>query len=93
MATLPFAVVIGSLSPVAIAVMKRFGTTAVVASGLALMSAGFVLAAGSEVDSAYWGRVVASMVLMAAGLAFTSGPATEAIMGALPPAGRAPVPR
>jgi hypothetical protein len=40
------------------------------------------------VDSAYWGRIVASMALMAAGLAFTAGPATEAIMGALP-AGRA----
>jgi len=64
--------------------MKRFGTTAVVAAGLALMSAGFVLAAGSAVDSAYWGRIVISMVLMAAGLALTSGPATEAIMGALP---------
>ena len=86
-ATLPFAVVIGALSPVAIALMKRFGTTAVVATGLALMSAGFVLAAGSDADSAYWGRIVTSMVLMAGGLAFTSGPATEAIMGALP-AGR-----
>jgi EmrB/QacA subfamily drug resistance transporter len=86
-ATLPFALVIGSLSPVAIVLMKRFGTTAVVASGLALMSSGFLLAAGSGVDSAYWGRIVGSMVLMAGGLALTSGPATEAIMGALP-AGR-----
>ena len=86
MATLPFAVVIGSLSPVAIVLMKRLGTTAVVAAGLVLMSAGFVLAAGSAVDSAYWGRIVAAMVLMAAGLALTTGPATEAIMGALPAA-------
>ena len=88
LATLPFAVVIGGLSPVAIVLMKRFGTTAVVAAGLALMSAGFVVAAGSGVESAYWGRIVASMILMAGGLALTSGPATEAIMGALP-AGRA----
>ena len=87
-ATLPFAVVTGALSPVAIVAMKRVGSTAVIAGGLALMSAGFVLAAGSSVDSAYWGRIVASMALMAAGLAFTAGPATEAIMGALP-AGRA----
>jgi DHA2 family multidrug resistance protein-like MFS transporter len=85
LATLPFAVVIGALSPVAIAAMKRFGTTAVVTSGLALMSAGFALAAGSGVDSPYWGRIVVSMTLIAAGLALTSGPATEAIMGALPP--------
>ena len=84
-ATLPFAVVIGGLSPVAIVLMKRFGTTMVVASGLALMSAGFIVAAGSAADSPYWGRIVIAMVLMAGGLALTSGPATEAIMGALPP--------
>lgn len=83
-ATLPFAVVIGALSPVAILLMKRFGTTAVVATGLALMSVGFIVAAGSAADSPYWGRIVIAMVLMAGGLALTSGPATEAIMGALP---------
>ena len=86
LATLPFAVVTGTMSPVAILLMKRFGSTRVVAAGLALMSAGFVLAAGSAADSAYWGRLVTSMVLMAAGLAFTAGPATDAIMGALPAA-------
>jgi DHA2 family multidrug resistance protein-like MFS transporter len=84
LATLPFAIVTGALSPVAILLMKRIGTTRVVALGLALMSSGFVLASGSSVDSAYWGRVVGSMVLMAAGLALTAGPATDAVMGALP---------
>jgi EmrB/QacA subfamily drug resistance transporter len=84
LATLPFAVVTAALSPVAILLMKRIGTTRVVALGLLLMSAGFLLAAGSAVDSAYWGRVVGSMVLMAAGLALTTGPATDAVMGALP---------
>ena len=84
-ATLPFAVVIGAVSPVAIVLMKRFGTTAVVASGLALMSAGFVVAAGSAADTPYWGRIVVAMTLMAAGLGLTAGPATEAISGALPP--------
>jgi EmrB/QacA subfamily drug resistance transporter len=83
-ATLPFAIVTGALSPVAILLMKRVGTTRVVSAGLALMSLGFVLAAGSSVDSAYWGRIVGSMALMAAGLALTAGPATDAIMGALP---------
>jgi MFS transporter, DHA2 family, multidrug resistance protein len=34
------------------------------------------------VDSAYWGRIIASMTLMAAGLALASTPATDAIMGA-----------
>lgn len=83
-ATLPFAVVTGALSPVAIMVMKRIGTKLVVTAGLMSMSAGFVVAAGVDLESTYWGRVVTSMVLMAAGLAFTTGPASEAIMGALP---------
>jgi hypothetical protein len=66
--------------------MRRFGTTVVVCSGLGLMSAGFVLAATLESDSAYVGPILAAMVTMAAGLGLTTSPATEAIMGALPPA-------
>jgi hypothetical protein len=84
-ATLPFALVTAALSPVGIVLTKIYGNRAVVATGLMLMSAGFATAAGSTADSDYWGRIVASMVLMGAGLAFTSGPATEAIMSALPP--------
>ncbi len=48
------------------------------------MSAGFVVAATTTLDTPYWGRVVISMVLMATGLALSVSPATEAIMGALP---------
>ncbi len=84
-ATLPFAVVTGAMSPAAIAVIKRIGTKIVVAGGLACMSAGFVIAAGVAVDSVYWGRIIASMTLMAAGLALTASPATDAIMGAVLP--------
>ena len=84
--TVPFAVVTGVLSPAAIALMHRFGTKLVVASGLALMSTGFVMASGLQADSAYFGPVLAAMVVMAAGLGLTTSPATEAIMGALPPA-------
>jgi hypothetical protein len=73
-------------SPLSIVLMRRFGTTRVVAAGLALMSVGFVLASTLSVDSAYLGPILASMVVMAAGLGLTTSPATEAIMGALPPA-------
>ncbi len=86
LATLPFAVVTAAFSPVAIMLMKRFGTKVIVASGLALMSAGFVVAATTQIDTSYWGTIVTAMALMAAGLAFTTSPATEAIIGALPPA-------
>jgi hypothetical protein len=82
--TVPFAVVTGVFSPMSIALMHRFGSKLVVASGLALMSAGFLLASTLSADSAYLGGVLASMVVMAAGLGLTTSPATEAIMGALP---------
>lgn len=49
-ATLPFAIVTGAVSPLAITLMKRIGTKATVAAGLALMSAGFVVAAGTAVN-------------------------------------------
>ncbi len=82
--TVPFTVVTGVFSPLSIALMHRFGSKLVVASGLALMSAGFLLASTLSADSAYLGGVLASMVVMAAGLGLTTSPATEAIMGALP---------
>jgi hypothetical protein len=84
-ATLPFAIVTGTLSPLAIVAMKRFGTKLVVASGLALMASGFMVAATTPELAAYWGRIVIAMALTAAGLALTTSPATDAIMGALPP--------
>ncbi len=84
--TVPFAVTTGVFSPLSIVLMRRVGTTRVVAGGLALMSLGFVLASTLTADSAYVGPVLVSMVVMAAGLGLTTSPATEAIMGALPPA-------
>jgi len=87
-ATLPFAFVTAGFSPVAMLLMRRFGTKLVVAAGLVTMSAGFLVAATTAVDSPYWGKVIIAMALMAAGLGLTTGPATEAIMGALP-AGKA----
>jgi EmrB/QacA subfamily drug resistance transporter len=84
LATLPFAFVTAGFSPVAMIVMKRLGTKVVVAGGLLLMSAGLLDMATTPTDASYWGRIVLAMSMMAAGLAFTTGPATDAIMGALP---------
>jgi len=86
LATLPFAIVTATFSPVAMIVMKRIGTKAVVTFGLLLMSGGFVVAALTPLTGSYWSWIVGAMALMAAGLALTTGPATDAIMGALPPA-------
>jgi EmrB/QacA subfamily drug resistance transporter len=86
LATLPFAAVTAAFSPLAMTAARRLGSKLVVACGLVLMSAGFLVAAATETDAPYWGKIVAAMALMAAGLALTAAPATDAIMGALPPA-------
>jgi len=85
-ATLPFAVVMGALSPLAILIMRRVGTKLVVAGGLLLMTGGFTIAARASVNCNYWTVIVVAMVLMAAGLALSTGPATDAILASLPPA-------
>jgi predicted MFS family arabinose efflux permease len=82
--TLPFAVGAGVASPVGAQLALRWGTKLVVTAGLALMALGFFWAAILEADSAYWGPVVGSMLLIAVGLGLATAPATEAIMGALP---------
>ena len=83
--TLPFAIATGIMSPVAIALMHRFGSKAIVTIGLLVMAAGFIMAATTKADSAYFGIVIISMVTIAAGLGLATSPATESIMGALPP--------
>jgi EmrB/QacA subfamily drug resistance transporter len=85
LATLPFAFVTAGFSPVAMLLMGRVGTKLVVAAGLVMMSAGFMVAAAIGAGTPYWGKVIIAMTLMAAGLGLTTGPATDAIMGALPP--------
>ena len=82
--TLPFAVAAGMFSPLSPRLAMRFGTKAVVALGLFTMAVGFAVAATLDVGTAYWGPVVLSMVLIAAGLGLSVAPATESIMGSLP---------
>jgi EmrB/QacA subfamily drug resistance transporter len=83
-ATLPFAIIMGALSPVAILIVRRTGTKVVVAGGMLLMAVGFSVAATASVDASYWGVVVVSMSLMATGMALATGPATDAILASLP---------
>ncbi|GAC67491.1 MFS transporter [Gordonia soli] len=83
--TLPFAIVMAVLSPVAMALSHRFGPRAVAAVGALLMSAGFGLVEFSDRLSTYWGLIIWAMALMAAGLAFISGPCTQVIMDSLRP--------
>jgi hypothetical protein len=51
---------------------------------LLFMGVSQIWAGTFEVDSAYFGTIIASMVLMASGLALVTSPASESVMGSLP---------
>ncbi len=82
--TLPFAVATGVFSSTAPRLAERFGIRNVVTLGLVVQSSGFALAAVLRADSAYWGPVVVSSVLIAAGLGLVISPCTNVIVGSLP---------
>ena len=81
---MPFAVTVGVTSPLAAALAKRIGTKIPVVAGLLLMAAGLAHMGTATTASGYDHFVVAT-VLMAAGMGLAMAPATESIMGALPP--------
>jgi hypothetical protein len=82
---LPFALTMGVASAQSAKVAARIGTKVVVTTGLALMAVGFGVLSTATVHDGYPLLVVASMVV-AAGMGLAMAPATESIMGSLPPA-------
>ncbi len=84
--SLPFAVAIGLAAPVALLLAQRFGTTMIIVLGLLVLASGMYVAGQTTIDSPYAGVVLTSMVLMGLGLGLVQGPATEAIMSAVPDA-------
>jgi EmrB/QacA subfamily drug resistance transporter len=83
--TLPFAVVAAVFTPLAAVVALRIGSRAVVSVGLLLMGGGLAVAAfNSQANTAYWGPIVVSMVLLALGLSSITAPTAEAVMGSVP---------
>ena len=82
--TVPFALFTGAAAPLSAKLAHRFGTKPVVAAGLASMAVGFAWTTTLAADSSYW-AIVGQMLFMGGGLGLVNAPATEAIMGALPP--------
>ncbi|NBS00099.1 MAG: MFS transporter [Actinobacteria bacterium] len=82
--TLPFAIGAGITSPIAAQLSLRYGPKRIVPIGLLFMGIAQIGAGMFEADSAYFGPVVGSMVLMACGLALVTSPASESVMGSLP---------
>jgi MFS family permease len=66
------------------ALVTRLGTKRIVTLGMLLFAAGLALAATIGTGSGY-GRLAVAMVLMGAGMGLAGAPATESIMGSLPP--------
>jgi EmrB/QacA subfamily drug resistance transporter len=66
------------------AIVARLGTKRVVTVGMLLFSAGLAVAATVSTGSGY-SRIAIAMLLMGAGMGLAGAPATESIMGSLPP--------
>ena len=83
--TLPFALAMAVTSAVSAKLAARAGTKLSVTAGLAFMAAGFGLMTTSTVHTGYPFLALASVIL-AIGMGLAMAPATESIMGSLPPA-------
>jgi EmrB/QacA subfamily drug resistance transporter len=82
---LPVATSVGITSVVGTKLAVRFGTKAVVPTGL-LFAAGFFAWVSTVSSSTTYLEIAAQMVLGGSGMGLTSAPATEAIMGVVPKA-------
>jgi len=82
---LPYAGAMIVFAPLSSKLVARFGTKRVAATGMALFSAGLAVAATLTAGTGY-GRLGVALLLMGAGMGLAGAPATESIMGSLPPA-------
>src|SRR6266545_4985144 len=72
-------------APLAARLTERVGTKLVVAAGLLVVAGALWLVSTVQLGDGY-GLVAASLALLGTGMGLTMAPATESIMGSLPPA-------
>ena len=82
---LPMAGVMMVISPLSAKVVERIGSKVVVATGLSVAGIGLVIASRLTAGASY-PEVLSALLVLAAGMALVMPPATESIMGSLPPA-------
>ncbi len=70
-------------APLSARLTERFGTKAVVASGLTIVAVALSILATISVDTGY-GRVAVALAILGAGMGTAMAPATDSIMGSLP---------
>ena len=81
---LPVAISIAIASITGTKLAVRFGNKQVVSLGLLFMSVAFAWISTASAATPYI-EIVGQMIFLGLGLGFTSAPATEAVMGAVPP--------
>jgi len=82
---LPMAILMMALAPVAPRFVEKIGTKLVVGIGLIVVATGLAFVATVPVSDGYI-HLLVGFLFVAAGMALTMAPATESIMGSLPPA-------
>ena len=82
---LPLAATLLVISPQSAKLATRFGSKVVVAGGLTTVAVGLLLLTRLDTNSGY-AAVLLSLMVLAAGMGLTMAPATDSIMGSLPPA-------
>ncbi len=82
---LPMAAVQMVVAPLSAKLVERVGTKVIVATGLVIAAIGLLIASRLTAGAGY-PDVLVALVVLAAGLAMVMPPATESIMGSLPPA-------
>ena len=81
---LPYAGAMIVSAPLSSTLVARFGTRRVATAGMLLFAAGLAVAATLTPGTGY-GRLGIALLLMGAGMGLAGAPATESIMGSLPP--------
>jgi EmrB/QacA subfamily drug resistance transporter len=81
---LPLAASLMVAAPLSAKLVGAFGTKLIVAAGLATVAASLVVLSFADVDSGY-PPVALTLVLVGAGMGLAMAPATDSIMGSLPP--------
>ena len=82
---LPMSAVMMVLAPTSSIWVRRWGNRVVVATGMGIVAVAMLLYTTLDVGSSIW-LVIALTMLMGSGMANIMAPATDSIMGSLPPA-------
>jgi EmrB/QacA subfamily drug resistance transporter len=83
LALAPMALMLMALSPRVPRLLERVGPGTIAPVGLLSMAGGFAVLSGAGVDSTYW-RLLIAVLLLGAGAALATTPATSAIVSSLP---------